>query len=50
MKTLKLIIVAWSDWLLLSNSSERFFKAALIVAIILLFGNTGIRYLIQNFL
>lgn len=50
MKALKMTIIAMCDWLLISKSSERFFKYALAVAAILLFANTGIRYLIQNFL
>lgn len=48
MKTIKLILMAWSHWLLVDPRSEKFFSWMLGIASGLFFGNLVIQYLIQN--
>jgi hypothetical protein len=48
MKTIRLLVVAWSHWLLIDKRSERFFNWALGVLSSLFFGSMIIRFLIQN--
>lgn len=48
MKTIRLILVAWTHWLLVDPRSEKFFSWMLVIATGLFFGNLVIHLLIQN--
>lgn len=48
MKTIRLILVAWTHWLLVDPRSEKFFDWALAICSTLFFGNLVIHLLIQN--
>lgn len=48
MKTIRLLVVAWSHWLLIDPRSEKFFNWALAILSSLFFGNIFINILIQN--
>jgi len=48
MKTIRLLLEAWSHWLLIDPRSEKFFNWALGIGSALFFGNMIIHFLIQN--
>jgi hypothetical protein len=48
MKTIRLLLAAWSHWLLIDPRSEKFFNWALIITGTLFFGNLIIHFLNQN--